>query len=208
MPTIRQCSAPQCNKPVRVAGLCTGHYDRQRRGGDINTPLRRCVRNPSHCKVDDCYRAPVARGYCQRHYHVNVGSKLTRLRHRVKREQSLRALQSPDGARWRPVKGFEGRYEISDDGRVRSLLGHGCYMSPGTSQGYQFVILRKNGVPHNRRVHTLVAAAFLGPRPQGLVVNHIDHNRANNHYTNLEYVSHTENMRKAVEFKRANSPEP
>lgn len=52
----------------------------------------------------------------------------------------------------------------------------------------------KDGVSVPRRLHVLVAEAFIGPRPDGLEVHHIDHDRMNPRVDNLEYVTHQENV--------------
>jgi hypothetical protein len=102
--------------------------------------------------------------------------------------------------RWRPVIGFEGLYEVSNAGRVRRLPSE---TSPNprpflkdrdTGDGYRIVALSRNGKPKNRRVHRLVAAAFLGGEQPDLDVNHKDGCRSHNAATNLEYVDRSGNM--------------
>lgn len=104
---------------------------------------------------------------------------------------------------WRPVKGFEGVYEVSSHGRIRSL--HARWRTIRMLQpklngdGYPEVHLRFNGISRLRRVHRLVAEAFLGPAPKGKSqVNHLDLVKNNNHVSNLEYVSNDENMAHAA----------
>lgn len=96
---------------------------------------------------------------------------------------------------WKPVKGFEGRYEVSSLGRVRSLLfdpaGRIMKTKPD-AKGYVRIGLQWNT---HKLVHRLVAEAFI-PNPDGLpAVNHIDGNQQNNAASNLEWVSHSDNMR-------------
>lgn len=91
---------------------------------------------------------------------------------------------------WLPVVGYEGIYEVSDLGRVRSqrrvLKGHDVY-------GYTHVSLGQRQVS----VHRLVAAAFFGPPPfDGAEVDHKNGRRADNRPGNLEYVSRAENQRR------------
>lgn len=115
-------------------------------------------------------------------------------------EQSIEQLLTV----WKPVPGYEGLYEASSFGEIRSLR-RGRVLKPGTSQGgYLVVALRKNGTQHMVKVHTVIAAAFLGERPQGLEVNHKDFNRMNNAVENLEYVTRQENIRHARRGKRPN----
>ena len=61
-----------------------------------------------------------------------------------------------------------------------------------------FVTLSKNGKYKPTKVHKLVAAAFIGPRPEGLEINHIDGDHQNNAASNLEYCTQSENMKHAV----------
>jgi hypothetical protein len=107
---------------------------------------------------------------------------------------------------WLPVVGFEGFYEVSDLGRVRSLtrrvrsprgtrLHTGQVMTPVIDRdGYPRVILRVDGKHYTRKIHRLVCRAFNGP-PNALhrEVDHIDANRANATAQNLRWVSRGEN---------------
>ena len=98
---------------------------------------------------------------------------------------------------WRAVGGFEGRYEVSDEGNVRSLLRGGCRLLKfGIHQsGYYYVILYlEDGTSKNVLVHRLVAEAFV-PNPENKPdVNHIDGNKKNPCASNLEWVTKSENM--------------
>lgn len=111
---------------------------------------------------------------------------------------------------WLPVVDYEGWYQVSNLGRVqslprlinysdgRSVYHKGIFLRPFFDRkGYLVVGLRRN-VSHKRGyVHQLVAAAFIGLKPSGLTIDHKDGNRTNNAFWNLEYVTHTENMRRA-----------
>lgn len=84
------------------------------------------------------------------------------------------------------IKGYEGRYSITDDGRVFSHLKN-KYLALGNFKGYRQITLYKKGEERRYSVHRLVAEAFI-PNPDGLpCVNHKDENPSNNHYTNLEW---------------------
>jgi len=99
---------------------------------------------------------------------------------------------------WRPVIGYEGQYEVSNSGRVKSLKRNaqmGLYVTK--PRGYLGVVLHNNGVRKAHFVHTLVAASFIGPKPKGNFVNHKDGKKPNNVPLNLEYVTASENARHA-----------
>jgi hypothetical protein len=101
---------------------------------------------------------------------------------------------------WRPVVGYEGHYEVSDAGRVRSLKrGRVALLKYRVStKGYPFVQLYLNGKQITRYVHALVAEAFNGPRPDGLEVRHLDGDNTNNVPSNLTYGTHAENIQDAI----------
>jgi len=96
---------------------------------------------------------------------------------------------------WKPVPRFEGIYEVSNRGQVRRLHTARGYkalrvlVGSKDSSGYPQVLLRKDNKTHSKKVHRLVAEAFLGPIPEGMQVNHKDRNRANANVENLEYVT-------------------
>lgn len=101
---------------------------------------------------------------------------------------------------WRAVVGYEGLYEVSDCGNVRSLnwrskgITKSLWLKP-TRYGYRQVYLSKNGKGKMFLVHRLVATAFI-PNPDSLpVINHIDENKINNCVSNLEWCTHLQNSR-------------
>ncbi len=106
-----------------------------------------------------------------------------------------------DQVEWRDVIGYERFYRISEFGetmRVGSKMGAkvGRILSTHfTKNGYKLVDLYGEGGARKKfLVHRLVAAAWIGPRPDGLDVNHKDGNKENNHYGNLEYMTRSDNM--------------
>lgn len=115
---------------------------------------------------------------------------------------------------WRDVAGFEGLYQVSDTGQVRSLervvpCGSGTRRVPertlafGTlPHGYKIVGLHRHNQQTMCRVHSLVAEAFLGPRPAGYDVCHDDSDPSNNHVSNLRYDTRSENMKDAMRADR------
>jgi hypothetical protein len=97
---------------------------------------------------------------------------------------------------FKEVKGYEGVYDISNMGRLKSLkAGRILKQTVGTS-GYCHVTLCINCIKYTVDIHKLVAIAFLGHTPCGfkLVVNHIDFNKTNNNVKNLEIVTSRENL--------------
>ena len=109
--------------------------------------------------------------------------------------------------RWLPVRNYEGYYEVSESGEVRSVdrilsvtdqsdrlfKGKILYQTTNVQVEYKQVSLWKNNKGTSLYVHRLVAEAFI-PNPQNKPeVNHIDGNRQNNHISNLEWVTSGEN---------------
>lgn len=111
---------------------------------------------------------------------------------------------------WRPIKGYEGFYEVSDDGQVRSLArvivkSNGVpksirarLLAPQHSQGRIQYQLKRAGTRRAASASVLVAEAFLGPRPQGMLVRHLDDIPTNNHVSNLAYGTQVDNMKDCV----------
>ena len=110
-----------------------------------------------------------------------------------------------------PVPGYENLYTVSESGVVESFGMVRCkggalkskaskvlHQEMGKDRkklpSYWRVSLWKDGKKWKTCVHQLVALAFLGPIPEGLVVNHKDGDKLNNHISNLEYVTRSENQ--------------
>lgn len=113
---------------------------------------------------------------------------------------------------WKAVKGYEGLYEVSDLGRVRSLPRNntkGKILKPYASphNGYCYVSLSKENKRISKRVHKLVMMAF-NPKPSGkeLEIDHRDRNKENNRLDNLQWVTHTENIKRRGKVKFASVP--
>lgn len=106
---------------------------------------------------------------------------------------------------WKAIVGYEGIYEISDIGRVKSLkYGKEKILKPGKlKNGYLHVILYKEGKKKIFKIHRLVAEAFI-PNPLGLeTVNHMDEVKTNNVASNLEWMSIKDNNNYGSRTKRA-----
>ena len=106
---------------------------------------------------------------------------------------------------WKDICGYEGKYQVSNLGRVKSLYdGHGNYrelIMKGRNEGHGYlkVDLSKNGKYKGIRIHRLVAMAFI-PNPNHYEqVDHLDGNKTNNNVANLEWVSPKENTNRAWE---------
>jgi hypothetical protein len=116
--------------------------------------------------------------------------------------------------RWAAVCGFEGRYEVSDFGDVRSLPRKHCPQTRTlkgrpNDGGYLGVALYPGDgeKPKNLLVHRLVCAAFNGKAPDDLPdVNHKNGIKADNHYKNLEWSNDSLNVTHAIEFLGAKPP--
>ena len=107
--------------------------------------------------------------------------------------------------------GYEGLYEVSDHGNVKSLDrktphkkgGHytckGKQLKPQKqTSGHQHVTLCNGGVMQHQRIHRIVLAAFVGPCPEGKEVCHIDGDPTNNSLRNLRYGTRKENVADAI----------
>jgi len=113
---------------------------------------------------------------------------------------------------WRPVVGYEGSYSVSNLGRIRrdapgsgAVVGRilrqkwlGRYL--GVAFGYH-----RGEQPTNHYVADMVMAAFVGQKPDGLTVNHIDGDKTNNRRDNLEYATYAEQRLHALNAGLAES---
>lgn len=121
---------------------------------------------------------------------------------------------------WKPVVEFEGLYEVSNLGKVRSLdrivkhklvgsrIYFGRILKPPLMERYPFVVLSKRGKRHQKLVHRLVLEAFVGPCPPGMECCHDpDPNPKNNALANLRWDTRKANAADAVRQGRSSRGE-
>lgn len=153
---------------------------------------------PRACAVPGCDRPYRCKGYCNVHYRRWL--------------KTGRAFADPEpeaepSEEWRTIPEFPD-YSASTLGRIRRdapanstfvgrILVGGTYPTGYCYVGFSRVAPRRGTV--KRKVHALVASAFLGPRPDGMQVNHKDLDKSNNRPSNLEYVTPAGNARHASE---------
>jgi len=112
----------------------------------------------------------------------------------MKADQSLL-----EGEVWRVIPDFEGRYAASNLGRIAGLVNRAS--RPGwlirhpvpSGRGYLYVTITTSEQTYTRGIHTLVLAAFVGIRPDGLIIHHRNNNQMDNRLENLEYVTPRQN---------------
>lgn len=110
---------------------------------------------------------------------------------------------SLEGEEWREIKGLDGRYYISNLGRVLSLCCNGYkILKPFVcGSGYYCVDLRKDNKDVKARVNRLVADAFVENPDNKIIVHHKDLNKLNNIYTNLAFLSAQEHLTRHKELR-------
>lgn len=121
---------------------------------------------------------------------------------------------------WKGIEGYEGYYQISSHGQVRSLDRmvmsggfprhiKGKILAQTTDRdGYKHLRLRKNGREKSFFVHRLVAGAFVlnFNSDEDVQVNHKDEDKANNHYSNLEWCTHKYNLHYGTRLQKLRKP--
>lgn len=107
---------------------------------------------------------------------------------------------------WKDVPGYEGKYQVSNFGRVRSLtrrvpcahgatrLVRGRVLKPACTKHNPHLYVMLGHKAHGSPIHQLVASAFLGPQPKGQDVRHLDGDPQNNCIDNLAYGTRTDNI--------------
>ncbi len=98
-------------------------------------------------------------------------------------------------ARWKDIPGFENRYRVSDEGQVLCVVDGRILASKPSSDGYVRVTFKRDKKRYTFYVHILVLQAFGPPKPTDEhETNHRDGVRHNNHISNLEWLTHAENL--------------
>jgi hypothetical protein len=124
-----------------------------------------------------------------------------------------------DTERWLPVVGYEGYYEVSDLGRLRSFprVTNGSFGStrripgrvlrPGVNPqtGRRLVVLYRDGSGRTHNLYPLVLTAFVGPRPPGMEACHNDGDHTNDRLSNLRWDTSSENSYDIVRHGRHNN---
>ena len=116
---------------------------------------------------------------------------------------------------WKTIKGYEGIYQVSNNGQVRSLnrtitdcrgrkqiIKEKILKPENVDDGYERVSLCRNGGQKHHRVATLVYEAFNGPIPKGLEIDHINGNNRDNRLENLRVCTHKENCNNPITLAR------
>lgn len=121
---------------------------------------------------------------------------------------------------WKDIPGYEGRYQVSNEGRVRSLdrpvrvvcqgidtmrIAKGKVLRPGPSKSGHVTVALGRG--KSRPVHQLVLEAFVGLRPEGCEVLHLNHVPTDNRLANLRYGTRSENLRMDYQAGRRTVPQ-
>ena len=111
---------------------------------------------------------------------------------------------------WKDINGYEGLYQISNFGNVKSLPRQGAkgkILKPSKINiGYLRVGLNKNGKCKRYLIHRLVAEAFL-PNPDNKpCIDHINANKTDNRICNLQWVTHKENMNNPLTIDKISKP--
>lgn len=101
---------------------------------------------------------------------------------------------------WLDIKGYEGKYQVSDNGRIWSIISN-KYLTPIQLKNYRNIRLLKDNKTKTFGLNKLVLSHFKNIDLNNLVANHIDHDKNNNNINNLEPLTHSENTLAYYKFK-------
>lgn len=101
---------------------------------------------------------------------------------------------------WKDITGYEDKYQISNTGKVKSFVGKHKILKLTNNDGYMYVGLNKDKKQKRFRVHRLVAEAFVVNNHNHPIVNHLDGDKSNNNYNNLEWCTQEYNMSHKIEL--------
>lgn len=116
---------------------------------------------------------------------------------------------------WKDIKGYEGLYQASNLGRIKSLNFNGTnkekILKPRTGNRYYMIALFKDKKRKDLLLHRIIAETFIENKENKPYVNHKDENCFNNSVENLMWVTHKENMNwgtrnQRIAFKNTNNP--
>ena len=144
------------------------------------------------CSIDGCGKPVRARGWCPAHHQ-------SWLRYGSPYGKPAAPLVNLPGERWMPIVCWKGRYEVSDQGRVRNLANGRILAGWTMVNGYRAVTIGGRAEATQCYIHQLVAEAFIGPRPPGQEVRHLDGSRDNNARGNLAYGTISRNSLDSIE---------
>lgn len=121
------------------------------------------------------------------------------------KDSSVTNANLEQGKTFRKIKSLSYLYEIDQTGRiVRNVKSKKQLRQHLNNQGYYLVTVCIKGHPRHVTVHSLVAECWLGEKPDGYEIDHIDKDKINNCYTNLRYVTHSENnLNRNMPWKRS-----
>ena len=102
---------------------------------------------------------------------------------------------------WKPIKNYEGLYEVSNLGNVKSIKNN-TLIKPALNKGYLRLVLYKNGKKKNKTIHQLVAQAFIDNPNDYICVNHINEVKTDNRVENLEWCDNNYNDNYGTRNKR------
>lgn len=103
---------------------------------------------------------------------------------------------------WRPVRDYEDLYEVSNDGRVRNIQTKRELSMHDNGYGYMTVLFSRKGRYFHKKIHRLVAEAFIPNSCGHRYVNHIDENKSNNKVNNLEWCTASHNVNHGTRNRR------